>query len=517
MITFVGVLAILHWRSGNFESAALLSKLEPSRITFSHGVSGDWQFVFFLKHLGLFPLAPPASIIRHDPQRHRDVLNIARDTPEEAQRLLRLDPVGLRMDEGLTWRSGGFGRVYLYLYDSMIHPDHVDAPTVRPANEMAFNLSLVLLWIAFCSVWRPLIGASLVALVGSNPLQNYSIYGEDNIFSWNITTMIVLLALHIPLIFSRDGLSDTGVRVRRLLWVPIVSAVFLSLVRTVRSEPVILAASALLVYASMRGTPLRIKATFVITFVTLLTLLNQATHALFEAKIARTREVVESVGGVPFPASKPIDHELWHPIWCGLGDFDTTYNRAFDDRAAFRAALPQLERQTGRRLDLDPSAWEQPNYPLERTRRYFMVFGDFPGYDQAIRALLIEQMRKNPWWYPRILMKRIKAIVENTTPLTLIADGHHEARVSNRHGIAAIGFLIVALLLKKREYAVLILFTVPLSATALIITSGGGLTSYSLYHVFGIVVGVALIAESLLNFARAIVAQRKSARAHATP
>lgn len=503
LVTVLGIIAILHWRTTEFDSPAIIAKVSDAKITFSHGIAADWQFVFFLKNLGLFPLAPPVSSIRHDPIRHRDVVAVERDTPEEARRLIRTNAAGLRMDEGLTWRSGGFGRVYLYLYDLWKNPAHFDAPSVRPANQKAFDLSLVLLWLAFCSVWRPWMGGALVLLLGSNPLQIYSIYGEDNVFSWNITTMIALLALHVPLIFSSAGVSDCGVPVRRLLWIPLASTLLLGLVRTVRSEPAALMASLLLVYATLSGVSWRERAKFIAALLISAALINKGTHAFFEAKIARTREVVRAAGGTPFPARKPLDHELWHPIWCGLKDFDTTYNREFEDRAAFRAALPELERRAGRPLGLDPNAWEQPNYPLEPTRRYLLVFGEYPGYDAAIRTVLLDQMRRTPRWYPTILAKRVERIITRTTPLTVIIRGEHHDYDSPLLGTFAICVMIFSIVVRRGRYALLILFSAPLSATALIISSDGGLTNYTLFHVFGVVCAAALCFEGTRMIARA--------------
>ncbi len=463
-LLLLALCAIVGWQVGL--SRAPIHADTPLKITASTGLHDEPRFYFFLHHLGIYPLfsvVPPRT-----------------DTAEEAQRLLREQPRALKMDEFVTFRSGDRGRVFLYVPDALLFRRRPEAPSVWPAHAGAWMLALCGVFYGFWRLRRPLLGGMLVALLGSNPFQLHAVYFEENVFSWPITAMLLVLGLNASLLTGR-GPS------RR--WVPFVLAcatgVMLALIRTVRSEPAVLLASATLLYLTL-SIPWWKRAGIILTLLLAFSLTGRACARYFVSSAARTNALLERVGGVPYTGPVEPYHEVWHPIWCGLGDFDTKYGYVWDDRVAYAYALPILEARAGRPLGLDTGHGPQPQ-SYDGQGYYPKFFSETPGYHEIIREKVLRDLRGDPRWYATILLKRVGKILTDTTPMQLAYGARREQYTSKWLGPLSLALLVGLIARRRWLPAKLLLFSTPLSLNPFLIYSGGGLTHYSCFHLFAAV------------------------------
>jgi hypothetical protein len=477
-ILVIGLVGISAWQA---RLASAPERLDATyRVTASHGAHQESRFFFFRYHLGLYPLASelPAS----------------EDTKAEAERLLQSTaPEKLYQEEGLTFRSGDHGRIHLFYIDKLLGGD-TRKPSLISANRLAFILALDCLFFAAWWIDFTGLGLLLVLVFGSNPLQLYAAYAQENYFSWPITAMILALALHLPLL--RPAPSSRTY----LLIAPVVTGLLLAGIRTWRSEPASLLASAVMTYVLAYGVSRRRKLAAVLLLVSCFSLGNKAYERAILAKIERTKQVLHERNVPTYDGPTIFHHEFWHPMWCGLGDFDTSHGYTWEDRKAYQFALPLLEQRAGRKLPLDPTRWMQQEL-LGQSPRYHAIFSDTSGYHEVLRDKILSDIRREPLWYVRILWKRVSRILSEGTPIRLelgsagnppsvTANAKTSSQPSSLFGWLAIPLGIALWRVRRGFYTKLLLFTLPLCIPAILVYSGGGMHLYSCLHL----VSAALVA-----------------------
>lgn len=479
-VLLAGLFAITAWQA-SFASMAPSSFDRSRRVTASVGIQSEPRFFYFLYHLGLYPVATvtPPKI----------------DSHEEAERLLREEPKSLIQEAGLTFASGERGRAYLYFVDALLRHDRIE-PTLRPANALAFGLVLLGLFFSFWWIGRPGLGAFLVLLLGSNPFQLDAIHGQDNVFSWGITAMIGLLALHVPLLGS--GRKP----MKLVLGLALATGLFMALVRMVRSEPMPMLAAPLLVYATLSQAKLRERLLPIVLALGVFTLAGKLMTWRIEEKLHRAQEAIAAAGGTPYTGPVVHHHEFWHPVFCGLGDFDTTHGYKWDDRVAYAYVLGVAEARAGKSLGLNPNFWAQKD-SYDGAGRYPVPFYEkIPDYHEIVRAKVLGDIRREPGWYLGILWKRLRRVLAETTPVSVAAGSTSFGFTASWLGPACVvllGFLVVT---RRWADVKLLVFATPLSAAALLIYSDRGMTSYSSFHVFGVAIFGSLAAEGLVRLVK---------------
>ena len=479
-VLVAGVVAIVSWQAW-FATLPGQSFVSSHRVTASVGIQAEPRFFFYLYHLGLLPLATNAPI--------------EHDTREEAKHLLNARPNDLIMEWGLTFASGDRGRVYLYYVDALLHRNRVN-PSLRAANALAFSLALVGVFAAFWWIGRPGFGFLLVLLFGSNPFQLDAIHGAENVFSWSITAMLALLALHVPLVVDRPRTF------RSIALTAIATGLLMATIRQVRSEPMTMLLSPILVYVTMRGATLKERLAPIFLCLLCFGAASRLYGAALEAKFHRTQQIVQSVGGIPFPGPFVQYHEVWHPIWCGLGDFDTKYGYAWDDRRAYAYVLSVLEARAGHKLDLRPTFWAQSKSYDAKGRYPIPFFELAPGYHDIVRQKVLSDIRRDPGWYLDILKKRLRRILTETTPVAVALGETRLAFGAQWFGPACVALALALAVARRWEDLKLLAFAAPLSLGALLIYSDKGMTSYTSFHLVGAALFASLALEGLRRVAR---------------
>jgi hypothetical protein len=446
------------------------------RVYASTGVHGEAHFFFFQYHLGLFPLATDAPILK--------------DTHNEAERLLRASPEKLKQDEGVTFRSGDRGRVFLYYVDKWTGGSASD-PRLRPANAAAFVTALCALWLAFWAIGHPWFGALLVALLGSNPFQLHSVYNEENVFSWSITTMIFVLAIQLPLML-RPPTARFG---RAYVWAaPLITAALVASIRTVRSEPTPVILGAILVYLTLPRASWSKRLALVVMLVGGMWAGNQGYERLFLSKFRETQRMMERVGAEPYKGPVRVYHEVWHALFCGLGDFDKTYGYKWDDLAAYRYAYPQLKAMNPDKPYLNPGRAPQTVY-YDDGKKYAIYYSETPGYDEIIRDKILGDIRRDPKWFREIIKQRLWRVLTDSTPVSIAIDGEQLGTKSALLGLLSFPVLFFLLITRRWFLARLLVFSAPLAIPALAVYSDRGMSYYSCVHIFVAAIFAALAAE----------------------
>ncbi len=486
-VLVLGLWLIKDWQYGFLDPHAEIDTRYQQRA--ATGMNEEQKFVFFLHHLGIFPLATDAPI--------------RSDTKEEAERQIREEMPSLKMDWNATFRTGGGrGRVYLYLWDVWRRGDSLK-PKLEPAQTAAFTFALMLVWAAFWWMRRSPAGAALVVILGSNPFELFHLHKElavmmrENIFAWPIIAMMLLLAINVPLMTRKPP-------PRMPRWYPyaaaVSSAMVLACVRMIRSDATTLALSVVLVCATCtqlrRLDRVKLTAAFLVAFF----VANRSVMALLDHKAKVTSELLASHGGVPYNGPVVHDHIFWHAVFCGLGDYDKKYGYAWNDEVAYRYALPKMKELHPEHPDLAPRETQPWSY--DRAGKYAVMFEEIPPYDQIIKEKVLGDIKKDPRWYYEILKKRARRILAETTPVAIaFNDAHYEV------GGPLLGWLCLPLaaflaLTRRWFHLKLLAFSLPLSISALIIYSDKGMTFYGCYHLFGAFVFALLAGETAWSWVR---------------
>lgn len=454
------------------------------RLGGASGLRMDPKFVYFYHYLGLFPVTTEKQDLAY--------------SEAWARELVARQGKTLRMEKGFTIRGGELGKLFLYLPDIALSGS-AENPAVWPCNALVFIAALEALFLAFCRIRQPLLGLFTVLLLGSHPFQLYEVYAHENVFGWPISTALLVLALHLPLL----GTRAPG---RAWLWgVPILTGALLATVRLVRTEPVAIGLSATLVYLTI-ARPWRVR----LALVTLLGLAFAATAAAwgawFEAKFAQAAECVAAAGGEVYRGPRWQHHLFWHPVWCGLGDFDDRYGHRWDDRAAHAYAWPILTRRPGNDWPaLDPSGYATAGY-WDKARAYAKYPCEHPDYARVLRDEVLGDIARDPAWYLRILGRRLWRVIAETTP-TRLAFGRRWIDLP-MHGLVFVPLL--GFLAANRSWTLvrIAVFLVPTVLPALAIYSGSGMSYHGCHHLMVAAFGGAWLVEGALWARRGLLRKR---------
>ena len=495
-VLVIGLLAIFQWQRTFFSHRYPENTLQTLHSLGASGGVLEWQpeFVYFLYYLNLFPVATVTD----------QKLEMSR---ESAQRIFDTQGSTLVMDRFWTIRYGDLLKSYLYLPHAYLNGRPTQRPNMATGNAMAWIVALLALYAAFWKVGYPLLGAILVVVLASNPFQVHEVYGNNNVFGWVIITGVLMLALHVPMM--TDG-RPSGAYIAAL---PVVSGLLLATVRQIRTEPVVIGVSLVLVYLTARALAPRTRAALVAALAASFLLGSAAWTAYFDAKFREAYVRVKAAGGHPYEGPRHINHFVWHALWCGLGDFDNKYGYQWSDLMAQDYALPIMKAR-GFVATGYPAIEEQPYDALtlgvywDRGRRYARTPFEVPEYIAVIREKILHDIIHDPLWYATILRKRVWRILTETTPPSV---AYGDRRRINLPRSALWGFLplaagLLALRARSTFLVKVLLFLAPLATTALVVYSGEGTVYYAVIHLVAFAICVAWMVEALLDlFTRRVV------------
>ncbi|HUR29546.1 MAG TPA: hypothetical protein VM509_15255 [Planctomycetota bacterium] len=442
------------------------------KMSASLGMAADLPnlYFYFFHHFGLFPVGA-MEVPELGPSR------------QDAEAFVAEHGDRLRMDFGLptnTPRFGDYGSLFVLLPDVLLRGDPVH-PSAILFNEILFVAALLaLFWALWLEGYR-LLAACIVVLVGSDPFQLFETYARGNIFSLPISVALLALATHVRFLSGRKGVD-------RWAWaIAIGGGVLLATFREIRSEAVFIGVSMIASYLLIRASPFRQRALLALAFVAAFTLTGQLWNAYWTRSFDRAEQFVARAGGQVYAGPRGKHHALWHSVLSGLGDHGGDRGFSWDDRVAFRWATT-FDPLTNPR----PLAYHYTDgYYFEETYDglHHVAPTDVPEYNELARERVLSEIRLHPGWYAGILGKRVIAILRNATPASL-ALGTGRVGIFPWAGWLLLPVLIAALVARKHFLAKLVLFTTPLSAVALMVYSGSGITYYGIAHLIAFAIAL---------------------------
>jgi hypothetical protein len=470
-VFLLGLALIAGWQRDVFTHPDRLD--ERFVIVESNGINEEWRFLYFLYYTGLYPVVAREGHARlmQDPEYRRF-------RPESARRVLAERGETLYMEWGQTIRAGDMGRAFLYLPHAIWTGSARD-PRMAPTHAVAFTIALWALWAAFWWARDPVLGASAVALLGSNPFQLYAVHVHENVFGWAITAGVVTLAVCLPLLSRRPA--------ERTAWVLVILAgAVLGTVRQIRPEPVTILASVALAGLLSSRTSWTRRLLRGALAVAAFTAAAFAWQAFFDFKFEQARKVVSAAGGTTYQGPRDRHHTFWHPLWCGLGDFDRKHGYKWSDAAAKQYARPILReryRAMGR-------------VPDER-----FIFWD-PVYEQILKEKVMRDITHDPLWFAGILGRRVLRVLEWTTPVRLSVGGRHLDLPWS--GMAAAVLVAVLALLRSWPLVKLALFPLGTSLAAILVFTGTvpGQTYTGWFHIMGAALALAALFSAAAELVR---------------
>ncbi len=461
----VGTLVLICVLTIFWQNIFMLSASKLDRSYRSGDIAGLFTqagFLYFYHHLGLFPIFYSAS-------------DAKLDNRAGAESVLREQGASLRMESTYAFRSGDLGKIWLFLPEAIIKGASIGI-TIFWANFWFFTLGLVAILIAAWYAGRFALGFFLVAFLGSHPFQLYEVYanpgyGSGQVVGLTISVAIWALALHLPLIFDR--------KVSALyLWsLPVLTGIFFATMREIRSEILVGLVGVLIAYAFYTGIKWKTKTALCLVCLCAFQLVSVGWAHYWDAKYLRAVSVVKACGGIPYTGPRDSHHVVWHMLWMGLGDFDTAKKYAWGDSNAFGYAAPIMKRRGVLPKDHEQPGTETSNYFYNGV--YPRYIADVPEYHKILRDKIIADIRSDPLWYFKILLRRTWRILAETAPVRL-SFGAHWVNIPLA-GWLLLPTLLVLMVSRHWRYIKLITFCMSLSALPLLMYSGGGRTYYSIY------------------------------------
>lgn len=454
----VGSLLIVAWQAVSIGAA---DQLDDS-YRFDKNRRGIYQkriqrYFYFHYYTGLFPITTV-----------RPLEKLPEDA-EFARRLVARGNTFLRMEDYAFLQTGDFGKIFL-LYPHAWWTGSPKNVSLQTFNRILGVGGLVLLFVVLSLVEHRLLAAVLVAVLGSNPYQLFELYARNNVFGYSIAVAILMLALHAPLVFGRW-------RGPTAYLLPLFSGAFLASVREVRPEPTAILLAAAMVYGFADGRARKLG------MLTLLAASFGATSFFWsdhwERSLEEARRVVRRNSAMTFDGHANVHHSFWHPIWCGLGDFDTKYGYRWSDRTAYEWAIPVMNERFGTEYSRRKGSYVLDQYytPL---RKHRIKPETLPEYSQVLRDKVLHDIVNDPLWYVGILLRRAHRILTVTTPVRLGVGSHFV-------DVPFTGWLFLPALaalawVRRWDQLQLLLFFLPTSLVSLLVYSKRGFTYNSAFH-----------------------------------
>lgn len=452
-----GIVFIFLWQKNFWDyKQDLSSQYSRNCVT---GFNHYWgqKFFYFYYYLDYFPLT--TSIEKLEYSR----LGAENQLKEHGDSLL--------MEWNHWSRYGEPNRINMYLPNAW-KTGSAENPSIKLTNLIVLFSSLIFLFFAFFIIGYPLLGAMIILILGSNPFILYEHYNNENILGLIVSITILILA------FNYLFFSNEKKKLFHYLIPPLISGIIIGFFSTVRSEIISVVACTILIYCFASKVNWKIK----LGLITILILSFFLTQILitkhFENKFQETKLMVKKHDGVPFDGMRVNTHPFWHPVFVGLGDFDTKYGFKLHDTVAYKYALPILKEKYHLSFHMKGKYTLQEYY--DDKNKYYKKLEEYPQYEAVMKDKVISTIKSDPLWYLNILAKRINLVFADTSPIQ-IKIGHHAFSLSILN-LFFIPVLLLLIWLRQWFYVRLLVFSLPLAASSIIMFATENSTFNSIFH-----------------------------------
>ncbi len=406
------------------------------------------KFFYFYYYTGYFPLATLDTNLTY--------------SKTAANHEMNEDGKDLIMEYKHWSRLGEHARILCYMPGGIVKSS-AEAPSVRLFNAIFFLLGLMCLYRGFYKVHKPLIGLLLCISILLTPYFHYEVFQNENIFALPASVFFMISGLLLPFLFRETKLNF------RTIIVLFLSCAIIAFCSEIRNEisVVFLSTVLILILSSYIQWGNKI---ILISFAVIFFMGTKKTiQAYFEHQFQRTKQLVSSKDGHVYNGKKISGHKFWHPVFCGLGDYDTRYGYMWSDTVAYDYAVPVLNTRYGLNLKYSGKLYTDNYY--DSAKLYYIKFDEIPQYENVVKEKVIGDIKNDPLWYAGILLKRFVRICTTTLPFPFL-------------GFITCAGLLLFSAKRRWMYIKLIMITLPLSVTSFVIYSGKGATYNSLFGYF---------------------------------
>lgn len=411
-------------------------------------------------YLDLFPLATTDTNLVY--------------SKEGAINILKNNPYSIRMEWGHWVRFGESARIWLYMPYAYFKrtPFH---PEIIFSNYLFFTFTLVLIVLASWYYKKVILGLISVFVIGNSPFLIYEIYNNNNVFGLMATFSIFLLLIHLPIIFNSH-----------LKWnilIPVLSGSSIALMHNIRAESTIMIISCILSYLLFNKGWLK-KFLYISLFLFFYFTVNKSIIKYFNDKFTETTNIVKKHGGIPFTGGRTLVHPLWHPLLCGLGDYDNKYGFKLHDTCIYNKILPLLRNKTEESLDYPGESIYTMNEYYDSLHFYYKKPETINGYSEECKKMFVNTIKTDPLWYFKILLKRTRDFFFNLSPIGIFIINHLVEIPFSGTFAGLLSIMLWVFLWYMKEYRILfvLLFTLPLGFSVIMVYSAHNNSYQSVYH-----------------------------------
>lgn len=370
-------------------------------------------------------------------------------------------------------RLGENARIFMFLPYAVLKKSP-ENPSIILANTLLFILALMALFWGFWEIDKAYLGLLLIVLINTSSFYIYEVYGRENVFALMSIVFFIVLGLNLKL------LTNHKKNIYVSLVLLIVSSFLIGLISEIRNEAAIVLCSLILLIVLARELNIKMKGLYLIVVIAVFMLTKQSIQLYFEKNFESTAELVQKHGGHVYTGDRIKGHKLWHPIFCGLGDFDTKYGYKWNDKVAYQYAVPILREQY--KIDVNYSGKYYLDDYYDNDSLYYKKFDEIPEYEHIVKEKVLGDIKNDFWWYTKIILKRISRTMTQTNPFQYI-------------GWILIPMIILLFYRKNYFYLFLLMISLPLSATSILIYSGDGSTNNSVFGFFIVIIFISIIYE----------------------
>jgi len=427
------------------------------------GLSHDkaQHFFYFFYYTGNFPLTSLNKKLKF--------------SKDDAINEINNNGNNLIMEYGHWSRLGENLRIITY-YPNAIIRGSPENPSVKLFNSIFFVLGLILVFIAFVKINKALLGSIIVAIVNMTPFFIYEIYQNQNILALLTSGFLIVLALNLKLIFAKK------VSIYKLIIISILSGIVVGFTSEIRGETIIIIGSTLLIYLLSKSLKWYLKIIPIVLVIIAMFFTKTEIKNYFNNNFEQTYQLVKEHNGHVYNGKRNNAHIFWHPIYCGLGDFDKKYGYKWSDRVAFEYSIPILKEKYNLDFKYNKGDLFLDEY-YDKDKLYYKKFDDFVEYEEIMKDKVLSDIKSDPLWYANILVKRFVRILTITLPIPLI-------------GWISLLLIFILFRIKQWNYLKFIIISLPLSFTPFVIYSGDGTT----YNSFFPIITISIIIYWLITY-----------------
>ncbi|WP_159090680.1 hypothetical protein [Aquimarina aquimarini] len=420
------------------------------------GFSPDkaYKFAYFYFYTGNFPLATLNTDLEY--------------SKEGANQEIATRGKDLIMEYTHWSRLGENARILAYMPNAYLKGS-IDNPSIKLFNALTFVIGLLLMFYGFWEIKKPLPGLLLLILMNCTPFFLYEVYSHENIFGLMASTFLMILGLNIKVLFLKS------IDYFKLIFSAVFSGVLIGFFSEFRNEISVVIVSLLFLYMLSRYIKIVPKIVLIIIAIFSFNATKGFIRQHFNEKFEKTSQLVNLSKGHVYNGAKISGHNFWHPVFCGLGDFDSKYGYEWNDIKAYNYAIPILNKDYGMNIHYSGKYYTDDYY--DDSRLYYKKPEELENYETVVKNKVISDIKKDPLWYVTIIVKRVFRTLTTTIPVSYL------------------GWLLFPLayyLIRNKEWnwASLIVVSLPLSATSIIVHSGRGTTYNSLFVYFVLVISL---------------------------